>query len=132
MGKKTVVVLLVGLTLASVHLAEAQQQAKMPKIGLLYSWSPPLSQAPHGSFQAEVCANLVMLRARTSPSSIDTPTGISSTGSLILAELSWSVLRLTCIVTGAYAGCPGSQECDYNDSHRFRWSQADPVESWAG
>jgi putative ABC transport system substrate-binding protein len=33
MGRKAIVVLLVGLTLPSVHLAEAQQQAKVPKIG---------------------------------------------------------------------------------------------------
>ena len=35
MGKKTIVVLLVGLTLAFVHLADAQQQAKIAKIGWL-------------------------------------------------------------------------------------------------
>src|SRR4030095_4043435 len=33
MGIKAIVVLLFGLTLPSVHLAEAQQQAKVPKIG---------------------------------------------------------------------------------------------------
>jgi hypothetical protein len=33
MGRKTIVVLLVGLTLASVRLAEAQQQTKLMKIG---------------------------------------------------------------------------------------------------
>src|SRR5512132_335057 len=33
MGITAIVVLLVGLTLPSVHLAEAQQQAKVPKIG---------------------------------------------------------------------------------------------------
>ena len=35
MGIKAILVLLVGLTLPSVHLAEAQQQAKVPKIGWL-------------------------------------------------------------------------------------------------
>ena len=35
MGKKTVVALLVGLVLASVHLAEAQQPAKIARIGYL-------------------------------------------------------------------------------------------------
>jgi putative tryptophan/tyrosine transport system substrate-binding protein len=35
LGKKTIVVLLLGLTLALVHVAEAQQQAKVPKIGFL-------------------------------------------------------------------------------------------------
>ena len=33
MGIKAILVLLVGLTLPSVHLAEAQQQAQVPKIG---------------------------------------------------------------------------------------------------
>jgi putative ABC transport system substrate-binding protein len=35
MGIRTVVVLLVGLVLASVHSADAQQQTKVPKIGWL-------------------------------------------------------------------------------------------------
>ena len=35
MGIKAILVLLVGLTLPSVHLADAQQQAKVPKIGWL-------------------------------------------------------------------------------------------------
>ena len=35
MGNKTIVLLLVGLVLASVHLAEAQQPTKIPKIGWL-------------------------------------------------------------------------------------------------
>ena len=35
MGIKTIVVLLVGLALASVHIAEAQQRPKIAKIGLL-------------------------------------------------------------------------------------------------
>ena len=39
MGKKTLLVLLVGLGLASLHLAEAQQQAKVAKIGWLFSGS---------------------------------------------------------------------------------------------
>jgi hypothetical protein len=33
MGIKTIVVLLVGLTLASVRLADAQQPKKIPRIG---------------------------------------------------------------------------------------------------
>jgi putative ABC transport system substrate-binding protein len=39
MGKKTVGALLVGLTLASVHLAEAQHLAKVPTIGSLFGTS---------------------------------------------------------------------------------------------
>ena len=35
MGIKTIVVLLVGLALVSVHFAQAQQKAKVPKIGWL-------------------------------------------------------------------------------------------------
>ena len=37
MAIKTVVVLVVGLTLASVHLAQAQQPKKVPRIGYLSS-----------------------------------------------------------------------------------------------
>ncbi len=40
MARKTIVVLLVGLTLVSVHLAEAQQATKVPRIGYLSSTSP--------------------------------------------------------------------------------------------
>ena len=35
MGKKTIIVLLIGIALAPFHLAEAQQQAKVAKIGWL-------------------------------------------------------------------------------------------------
>jgi putative ABC transport system substrate-binding protein len=35
MAIKTIIVLLVGLALASVHLAEAQQAKKIPRIGFL-------------------------------------------------------------------------------------------------
>jgi putative ABC transport system substrate-binding protein len=35
MGKKTIVILLLGLTLASVRLAEAQQPGRVPLIGIL-------------------------------------------------------------------------------------------------
>lgn len=41
MAKKTVVVLLIGLALASVDVAEAQQAKKLPRIGLLRAGSPP-------------------------------------------------------------------------------------------
>ena len=44
MGKKAIVVLLVGLTLASVRISEAQQPAKLPKIGWLEARSA--AQAP--------------------------------------------------------------------------------------
>ena len=41
MARKTIVALLVGLTLASVRLVEAQQPKKVPRIGLLRAGSPP-------------------------------------------------------------------------------------------
>src|SRR5438094_6001427 len=40
MGKKSIVVLLVGLALASVRLAEAQQLKKVPRIGFMIGTSP--------------------------------------------------------------------------------------------
>ena len=39
MVRKTIVALLVGLTLASVRFADAQQQAKVPRVGLLVNGS---------------------------------------------------------------------------------------------
>jgi ABC-type uncharacterized transport system substrate-binding protein len=51
MDTKAIVVLLVSLTLASVDLAEAQQQAKIPKIGWLGAGSEPGSGL--GSFRRE-------------------------------------------------------------------------------
>ena len=45
MGKKAVVVLLVGLAFPSLRLAQAQQQAKIPKIGVLRA-QPASSPAP--------------------------------------------------------------------------------------
>jgi putative tryptophan/tyrosine transport system substrate-binding protein len=40
MGISTIVVLLIGLSLSSVHLAEAQQSKKVPRIGYLASADP--------------------------------------------------------------------------------------------
>src|SRR5262245_17868677 len=40
MGKKAIIVLLIGLTLTSVHLVEAQQPGKVPRIGFLMGTSP--------------------------------------------------------------------------------------------
>jgi hypothetical protein len=49
MGQKAIVVLLVGLALASVHPAEAQQAKKVPRIGVLWPFlptvGPPLAEA---------------------------------------------------------------------------------------
>jgi putative ABC transport system substrate-binding protein len=42
MGNKTIGVLLVGLALASVHLAEAQQPTKVPRIGFLSGGGDPV------------------------------------------------------------------------------------------
>jgi hypothetical protein len=39
MGTETIIVLLVGLALASVHLAEAQQAKQVPRIGFLFNGS---------------------------------------------------------------------------------------------
>ena len=69
MGKKTIVVLLVGLVLASVHIAEAQEQAKIPRIGLPF---PRFSSGlPNWMPFATDCANSDMWRAKTSSSSTD-------------------------------------------------------------
>jgi putative ABC transport system substrate-binding protein len=51
MAIKTVVVLLVGLVLASVHHAEAQQVGKIPRIGVLCSASAPASVSRIHAFQ---------------------------------------------------------------------------------
>jgi ABC-type uncharacterized transport system substrate-binding protein len=49
MGKNTVILLLVGLTFAPFHLAEAQQPKKVPRIGVLWPFlptvGPPLAEA---------------------------------------------------------------------------------------
>ena len=41
MAIKTIIVLLVGLALASVHLADAQQPAKIPRIGYVSGTGDP-------------------------------------------------------------------------------------------
>src|SRR6266436_10326926 len=40
MSNKTIIVLLVALAIGSIHLADAQQTKKVPKIGFLVSGSP--------------------------------------------------------------------------------------------
>jgi hypothetical protein len=51
MGKKTIVVLLIGLTLASFHPAKAQQPKKVPLIGVLHSGSPSCTAAQREAFR---------------------------------------------------------------------------------
>ena len=43
MGKKTISVLLVGLALVSVRFAKAQQVKKVPRIGILWLYSPTIA-----------------------------------------------------------------------------------------
>ena len=52
MARKTIVVLLVGLTLALVHLAEAQQPKKVPRIGYLTGCLPFHYRGPHRGIPA--------------------------------------------------------------------------------
>ena len=61
MGKKTMVILLVGLALVSVHLAEAQQPKKVYRIG--YS-SQSAGSSPPEAF-CKGCETLAMSRAKT-------------------------------------------------------------------
>ena len=51
MGKKTIVVLLVSLTLGSVRFAEAQQSKKVPRIGYLSATSPSANVARIEAFR---------------------------------------------------------------------------------
>jgi putative tryptophan/tyrosine transport system substrate-binding protein len=51
MNKKIVVSLLITLILALVHLAEAQQPKKVPRIGLLSSFSPSVTALWHEAFR---------------------------------------------------------------------------------
>ena len=74
MAIKSVVALLVGLTLAAVHLAEAQQPKKVPRIGYLSAYD-----AATDSVRAEAIRRalreLGYLEGRTSLSSTDMRTG---------------------------------------------------------
>jgi hypothetical protein len=51
MGKKTIVVLMTGLALASVRLAEAQQPGKVRRIGVLIPTSPSFYPSRIKAFQ---------------------------------------------------------------------------------
>ena len=51
MGKKAIIVLVIGLTLASVHRAEAQQAGKVARIGYLAVNSPSLDKQLIEAFQ---------------------------------------------------------------------------------
>lgn len=51
MGKIAIIILLVGLTLASVHLAEAQQAKSMPLVGVLIAGSPSSMETRVQAFQ---------------------------------------------------------------------------------
>jgi hypothetical protein len=73
---KALVVLLVGLTLASVRFAEGQQAGKkrFPYLGFSYLTRPLLTH-PTLSHSGRVCASLVMLKEKTSRSSTDMEKG---------------------------------------------------------
>src|SRR5262249_25010154 len=52
MGKKPIIVLVIGLILASVHLVEAQQPKRVPRVGvILSSFSPPVGSGRRGPFR---------------------------------------------------------------------------------
>jgi putative tryptophan/tyrosine transport system substrate-binding protein len=51
MATRATIVLLVGLALASVRLAEAQPAKKIPRIGVLSSFSPPVGSGRKGTFR---------------------------------------------------------------------------------
>ena len=54
MGKKTIIVFLVGLLLASVHLADAQQPKKIARIGLLFQSSPSFTSPQIDALRQEL------------------------------------------------------------------------------
>ena len=56
MATKTIIALLVGLTLASLHLAQAQQPARVPKIGWLISTSASRLSSGREAFRRELRA----------------------------------------------------------------------------
>ncbi len=58
MGKKSLVVLLIGLALASVHPAEAQQPAKVPRIGVISQGSLSSTARNIKAFREERFPNL--------------------------------------------------------------------------
>jgi len=51
MGKKPIIVLVIVLILASVHLVEAQQPKRVPRVGVLSSFSPPVGSGRRGPFR---------------------------------------------------------------------------------
>ena len=71
MSKKAIVVLLVGLALASVHLAHAQEPAKISRIGYLAGTSAAGECLALRHF-GKGCGHLAMSKGRTLPLSPDT------------------------------------------------------------
>ena len=66
MKAKILVYALPALILATIHLAEAQQPKKVPRIGFSSRLPPPVPPlGPHRGLPARVCASLVTWRART-------------------------------------------------------------------
>jgi putative ABC transport system substrate-binding protein len=91
MAIKTIIVFLVGLTLASVHLAEAQQQPKVAKIGWL-AVRPASAASVIESFQREfgklgyVEGKNIVFEYRYAEGKLDRP---------LPWLMSWSVSKLT-------------------------------------
>ena len=57
MSRRTIIAFLVGLVLASVHFGDAQQSAKVPRIGYLNATAPSAVSARVEAFR-EACASL--------------------------------------------------------------------------
>ena len=123
MGIKAIVVLLVGLTLPSVHLAEAQQQAKVPKIGWLGARPAPRSASGRELFRRElrelgyVEGKNIAFEYRYAENKLDR-----------LPALADELVRLKVdvLVTGSTAATPSCQERYQDDPHRV-FKRSDPV-----
>jgi putative ABC transport system substrate-binding protein len=122
MGKRIIVVLLVGLALTLFGLAEAQQPKKVPRIGYLSNDGPALE-----STRSEGIRLALRERGYIEGQNITTDYRYADGKPDRYPELAAELVRLKVdvIVLAGGAG-PSGRECDQDDSHRYGGPRARP------
>jgi putative tryptophan/tyrosine transport system substrate-binding protein len=116
MGKKSLVVLLIGLALASVHLAEAQQPKRVPKIGYLSTGSATTDDPRIEAFRQGL-RDLGHVEGKNINIDFRYAEGVAER----LPELAKELVRLNVdvILTTRYSGGSGSKTSDHHDPYHL-------------
>ena len=117
MSKRLVGIISAALILTFVHLAEAQQPKKVPRIGYLSAFDAAGESARSEAIRVAlresgyVEGQNIVIEYRCAEGKLDRFPGLT-------AELVRLEVDIIVVAGGARAN-PGGQECDQDDSHRY-------------